>query len=470
MTAIPVGAGVGPVGSAAITAGFQGADVAGLDRVAVQARQGADRLERTTGWMGDVVVSLRQASWFTGGASAAYADHLDTVVVPWLRTSAEAMRRAAEVLVEQAQQQRDASNDTLLSRYEAPPLPSGDTRTPGGGPSDGRPWWRALVPGAERVRQLAGWFDNVVGLGTSTLTVVRDVLVREVEVWRRRGAAVVRDGSRFVWRLGTPDFLRRLASAETIARLARSPVARMGGPLTVVTSGIAQGAEDWHRDDLTRGQRIARVGAAMIIDGSLSILGGIGGTAAGIVIGAPAGPVGMVVGGIGIGTAGSLAGAQAGQHIRGRLERQILWVGDRIDGGSSWVGDRARNAVDQVRGWFGATEDPSGPSVAATPIRHGGGLGAELPTPAATTGAGPSWHETPSWRTSAVPELTRHPDAIALPADTSIAFGAPMAGALAPIDGLSVAPTGATTAPRFADGGVLGTTGSRPRPTGEAGP
>lgn len=107
---------------------FQGADVDALDRVVDALRDAADRVAAILAAVQALIIVLRAAAWFTGGASQAYAEHLRTVVAPWLRQVHAALEAAGVALSAQAAQQRDASAALDVPAYRTPALPAGDCR------------------------------------------------------------------------------------------------------------------------------------------------------------------------------------------------------------------------------------------------------------------------------------------------------------------------------------------------------
>lgn len=413
----------------AVTAGFRGADVAALDRVAARAGEGAGRLEATAAWTSTVVTSLRGTPWFTGPVGAAYATHLETVVVPWIRASAAAMQLVSEVLAAQAAQQVDASSDA--GSYTTPVLPNGDTRDQPGtlprGPDDTaarRSWWQWIVPDGDTLRD--PWFWTGTGYGTvvSSLEAVRGHLVAQVRELRWRGGRFVTEVTDTYWRRGTPAALRR-TSAEAWARAVDHPaftkVARRG-PFVITVAG--QIATDWNDPELTAGHRIARVGGVLLFDGVGGTVGGaIGGVLGGVGGSAVAPGPGTAVGVVGGGLVGSTIGSTIGAEARERYGSDaIRWAGDRIDG-----------MLDTVGGW----------------------LRTESPPPAVTPTAPPA-----AWQ---APPLGATP-----PPGTSLGLDEPVfsdhldSSLLSPV----AAPVVTTPAPSpfFLDGATLGGDGGSPSP------
>jgi hypothetical protein len=101
----------------ATTGGFEGADVDGLDHLAQEFEQAAQVCDEVRAAC-EVIVA---ASWVFGPFGAAFTSYLKTVVIPWLRKIAEALRLMSKVLSFHSQAQRDASSSaTSLPSYRTP--------------------------------------------------------------------------------------------------------------------------------------------------------------------------------------------------------------------------------------------------------------------------------------------------------------------------------------------------------------
>jgi hypothetical protein len=112
---------------------FQGADVEGLQGIAAKCEQGGDTADQVVAFLTALVIALKAASWFTGGASAAYAAYLESVVIPWLKKVSMALHLFAKVLNAHADAQTQASAGesvdwSSLPTYQTPQLPAGDCR------------------------------------------------------------------------------------------------------------------------------------------------------------------------------------------------------------------------------------------------------------------------------------------------------------------------------------------------------
>lgn len=315
---------------ATTTAGFHGADVDALDRVAGRAGEAAGTIAAMLGRIQLLIISLRAAAWFTGGASAAYADHLETVVLPWLRQIHTALELAARTLGEQAGQQRDASAD---GGYLTPPLPPGDCADPAWARSA---WNRRLEDAVDATGHATG----------ATVTIVDEVGKRTVRIdgYTRADGTQVRGHAR--WPQGTADRMRHLGSATVWREAMEHPATRtIGRTAPWAFAGATQTIEDWEDPTLTRGDRIARTGSAVALEGGGAVVGGLAGAKAGALIGAGVGSVvpgvgtavggivGGIVGALGVGYLGGQAGAYVHEHVADDL---IDDLGDRVD---VWLGD-----------------------------------------------------------------------------------------------------------------------------------
>ncbi len=125
---------------------FLGADTDELREVGQQFQEGKETTDQVITYLKALIAILRAASVFTGGASAAYATYLETVVVPWLERISMALGMFAQVLGAQAEAQDTASdpstidygslpsyapqgqNPAPITPYEGPPV----TGNPGG--------------------------------------------------------------------------------------------------------------------------------------------------------------------------------------------------------------------------------------------------------------------------------------------------------------------------------------------------
>ncbi|HRW19216.1 MAG TPA: hypothetical protein P5181_10330 [Dermatophilaceae bacterium] len=112
---------------------FVGADTDALTKLAQKCLKAAQVADTATAFLTALVVTLKAASWFTGGASLAYATYLETTVIPWLKKISMALKLFAKVLGAHADAQDKVSSGEsvdfgALPRYETPALPSGDTR------------------------------------------------------------------------------------------------------------------------------------------------------------------------------------------------------------------------------------------------------------------------------------------------------------------------------------------------------
>lgn len=111
---------------------FLGADTDELREAGQKCQEGAETTDEVITYLRALVIALRAASFFTGGASAAYAQYLESTVIPWLQRISAALKLFANVLLSNAQAQDDVSAGEsvdfgTLPTYVTPKLPSTDT-------------------------------------------------------------------------------------------------------------------------------------------------------------------------------------------------------------------------------------------------------------------------------------------------------------------------------------------------------
>ncbi|MDT0202781.1 peptidoglycan-binding protein [Nocardioides sp. AE5] len=111
---------------------FFGADTDELNEAGKKCQEGAETTDQVIQYLRALVIALRAASFFTGGASAAYAEYLTSTVIPWLEKISAALKMFANVLLSHAKAQDDASNGhdvnfAALPSYSSPLLPTSNT-------------------------------------------------------------------------------------------------------------------------------------------------------------------------------------------------------------------------------------------------------------------------------------------------------------------------------------------------------
>lgn len=88
---------------------FLGADTDELRDAGQVCQEGKETTDQVIAYLRALIAILRAASFFSGGASAAYATYLETVVVPWLQQISTALGLFAQVLNANAEAQDQAS-------------------------------------------------------------------------------------------------------------------------------------------------------------------------------------------------------------------------------------------------------------------------------------------------------------------------------------------------------------------------
>ena len=89
---------------------FMGADTDALREAGQECQEGKEKTDQVIAYLRMLIMALRAASFFTGGASAAYAEYLEGTVVPWLQRISQALGLMAQVLMSNADDQDGVSN------------------------------------------------------------------------------------------------------------------------------------------------------------------------------------------------------------------------------------------------------------------------------------------------------------------------------------------------------------------------
>lgn len=104
---------------------FLGADTDELREAAQKCQEGKETTDQVITFVRALIAMLRAASFFTGGASAAYATFLETQVLPWLQKISMALGMFAQVLGANAEAQDQVSagetvDFSTLPKYTSP--------------------------------------------------------------------------------------------------------------------------------------------------------------------------------------------------------------------------------------------------------------------------------------------------------------------------------------------------------------
>ena len=99
---------------------FLGADTDELRGAADECMQGKEVTDQVIQYLQALIALLKAASFFSGGASAAYAQYLETVVVPWLQKISMALELFAKVLGANAEAQDQASQGETVDAGSLP--------------------------------------------------------------------------------------------------------------------------------------------------------------------------------------------------------------------------------------------------------------------------------------------------------------------------------------------------------------
>lgn len=108
-------------------AGFQGADVDGLDQTAQKMMQAAEACTAIAAALTALSAALKAMSWT--GFAAAMAAYLDGVVIPWVKAVAAALQAFAKVLQLTSSTQKETSAGPVVvstgnGNYQTPKLPT----------------------------------------------------------------------------------------------------------------------------------------------------------------------------------------------------------------------------------------------------------------------------------------------------------------------------------------------------------
>lgn len=125
---------------------FLGADTDELREVGQEFQDGKETVDQVITYLQALIALLRAASFFSGGASAAYAQYLESVVVPWLQKISQALGLFAQVLGAQAQAQDEASEGGTVDYGSLPSY-----QTPTGLPAPIEPYDGGPIVGGSQV-------------------------------------------------------------------------------------------------------------------------------------------------------------------------------------------------------------------------------------------------------------------------------------------------------------------------------
>lgn len=141
---------------------FLGADTDELRDAGQVCQDGKETTDQVIAYLKALIAILRAASFFSGGASAAYATYLETVVVPWLEKISMALGLFSQVLNANAEAQDAASQGQSVDFGSLPtytPQVTGDSSvTPFGGSIIGQVAGAIGVVGAiaDAIEELTG--------------------------------------------------------------------------------------------------------------------------------------------------------------------------------------------------------------------------------------------------------------------------------------------------------------------------
>ena len=131
---------------------FLGADTDELREAQQKCQEGKEITDQVITFVKALIALLRAASFFTGGASAAYATFLETQVLPWLQKISMALGMFAQVLGANAEAQDQVSAGETVDFSALPtytsPLQTEQSKAPLSS------WNRALHAGRITIRTI----------------------------------------------------------------------------------------------------------------------------------------------------------------------------------------------------------------------------------------------------------------------------------------------------------------------------
>lgn len=150
---------------------FLGADTDELREVGQQFQEGAETVDTIIKFVQALIAILRAASFFSGGASLAYAQYLETTVVPWLQKISMALKAFAQVLNINADAQDEVSNGGTvdygsLPQYQTPALPQPSQPYDGGAIVGSVPGGVSTDPGSGQFPTGTDSEPGTVAIGT----------------------------------------------------------------------------------------------------------------------------------------------------------------------------------------------------------------------------------------------------------------------------------------------------------------
>jgi len=273
---------------------FLGADTDELRGAADECMQGKEVTDQVIQYLQALIALLKAASFFSGGASAAYAEYLETVVVPWLQKISQALELFAKVLGANAEAQDQASQGETV---DAGSLPSYTSQVSGS--SAVQPFNGSVLGNGSNAGAAFGAITGAAAADPSVAPTTVTVTSPDGTVTTVGPGADTGSGSAGAAPMTTAPVTTTPISTST-ADSGLSPVTSRDGGLTGLSSADLRGGDGnaWH----TAGADGAGSGSG----------GGGGGAMAPSGSGGGALGAGSVDGGAGAGTDGSHSGTDSG--------------------------------------------------------------------------------------------------------------------------------------------------------------
>ena len=191
------------------------------------------------------------------------------------------------------------------------------------------------------------WASTAIGVSTKTVQEVWSTWGVDVRGHYRGNTHVDGHGR---WRPGWAQRLNpALGRASSWQRAFRH--SRVLGRVVPFLPGVEQVISDWNDPTLTTGDRIARTGFTLGLEGGLGALGAFGGAIGGAALG---GLIGTFTASPVVGTAiGGAAGAVGGAMIGGSIGAEVGgFINDNVQGLVESAGRGIDSVIDTVTSWF----------------------------------------------------------------------------------------------------------------------
>ncbi|WP_133176492.1 peptidoglycan-binding domain-containing protein [Nocardioides currus] len=333
-----------------------GADTDALRDAGQECQEGKEKTDQVIAYLRMLIMALRAASFFTGGASAAYAEYLETTVVPWLQRISQALGLMAQVLMSNADDQDGVSDSGSQITGGGTAL---SYSTPGGSmPSTPIGVWEgSLVPAATPPGATSDTGSSFSSLGSlpaaggtpgAVITVDAGSPTATATPLREGGAPTIGTGSA----LGTPGSTGSWATSDHVGSATQGALGQTGswdgGAATIGGGSLDHGAT---------GATGSGAGASGGASGGASSGGGSGSSPLGSSsIGSPLGSTGS--------TGDDTSGAGLSSYANGNLAGLGGGTPDSGTGSSSLGAPSSTGTTESGSGSYGAVAGVAGGAAA----------------------------------------------------------------------------------------------------------